>query len=457
MHVEIVIWNKWCFLNAPGNIKNDISAFLSYKVPNARFTYSGEEYKTLLTKKGAFKTGFLSSVVQRLSDIGCEVIKRDQRNNKFEILPGEVVHELPTGNLRDRQESALDVIFSDSNDLRGIVDAATNFGKNWVIAAATKTVLPKSKVLITIHRQELFVQLYEFLTECGIEVSRYGTYGNKRYTEIGHVTLAMYKTLGVDMQKTEVLAHLKSVGTLLVDEAHRATSKEYYEVLSNVDAYSVFYFSGTPFTGVDQHDLNMVGDSGEVKVKITNQDLIDDGVSQKPLVTFKTITQSSMPIFTYQDELLELMYSQERLNYMKSIINESLDSNTLISVRTKDHGEYLLVELSKLATVVEFVQSNDPERASKVKSFKDGITKVLITTEILKEGVNLPLIHNYINAAEGKSVVWLKQFLGRALRHDGINETVNVYDFIDMGRYTKAHSDERLRIYTAEGFDIKII
>ncbi len=457
MHVEIVIWNKWCFLNAPGNVRNDISAFLSYKVPGARFTYSGDEYKTLLTKKGAFKTGFLSSVVQRLSDIGCEVVKRDQRNNKFEILPEEVVHTLPTGDLRERQIEVVDTIFSDSNNLRGIVDAATNFGKNWIIAATVKTVLPKSKVVITIHRQELFVQLYEFLTECGIEVSRYGTYGKTRYTELGDVTLAMYKTLLVDIQTTEVLSHLKGVGTLLVDEAHRATSKEYYGVLSNIDAYAVFYLSGTPFTGVDQHDLNIVGDSGEVLIKVTNQDLVEDGVSQKPIVTFKKITQSSMPIFNYQDELLDLMYSQERLNWMKEIINNSLDSNTLISVRTKDHGEYLLVELSKLDTVVEFVQSNDPERLQKVKSFKDGITKVLITTEILKEGVNLPLIHNYINAAEGKSIVWLKQFLGRALRHDGINETVNVFDFVDMGRYTKPHSDERLSIYKNEGFDIKIV
>jgi len=452
LHVEIIVWNKWCYLNAAIGIKQDISALLSYKVPNSRFTYSQEEYRSMLTKKGAFKTGFLQSVVSRLKEIGCEVLIKDQRLNKFYVT--DICQDLPAGDLRERQADVMRSIFADHNSYRGIIDAATNFGKNWLIAAIVKTVESNSKVVITIHRQELFAQLYEFMTQCGIDVSLYGTYKGKKYSELGNVTLVMYKTLLTNIQSTEIQSHLKTTGTVIVDEAHRAAAKEYYTVLSYIEAYCVFYLSGTPFTGVDSHDLNMVGDSGEVIAKITNQDLISDGVSQKPIIKFFKITETGMPLFGYQDELLELWYSTHRLSIIKKIIAEDIDRNTLIAVKTKDHGEFLLTELSKLNTTVEFVQSNDPERSAKISSFRDGVTKVLITTEILKEGVNLPNIRNLINAAEGKSIVWLKQFLGRALRHDGVNESVNVYDFIDVGRYTKEHSEERLSIYKKEGFDI---
>ena len=448
--IKFILWNKWSLLqcNDPKVIRT-FSDFLSYKV-NGRFTKNGNDTVSLLTKKNAFKTGFFPLIYNLLKD-NYEISVQDNRTNLFYIT--EVDYTLPIGELRDNQIDCVKAFFASKGWYRGIINAATNYGKNWVITSILKNLAPYTNVVITVHRTELFEQLYEMFTSCGLEVSLYGTLGKESYKNLGKITLLMPTSVGEEVLSSNFALHMKSVGALIVDECHRATAKEYMRVLSLIDAFAVCYLSGTPYTDNPNHDLNVIGDSGHEIFKITNKDLIDEGISQRPTVVIHTIHRRDYSI-DYDEEKQSIITCEERLQIIKDYILADLDKVILIPVAVKDHGHYLYRELSSLPTTVDFIYSGDPHRRKKLSDYKDGKIKVLISTEVLKEGVNIPNINILINAAWGKSVVWVKQFVGRLLRHDGISSECLVVDFIDPGQNTKQHSYQRLERYTAESFEI---
>ena len=80
---------------------------------------------------------------------------------------------------------------------------------------------------------------------------------------------------------------------------------------------------------------------------------------------------------------------------------------------------------------------------------------VLISTGVLKEGVNLPRIATLIIASGGRSTAYIKQWCGRAERKHESKTEVEVHDFYDIGRYVQQHSRARIKIYTDELFPIE--
>ncbi len=84
---------------------------------------------------------------------------------------------------------------------------------------------------------------------------------------------------------------------------------------------------------------------------------------------------------------------------------------------------------------------------------------LLIATPFFREGVDLPEIDAFVNAAGGKSEVDTLQALGRALRPRADKTTVDVYDFADGGAPTDRpdkdhlalHTLERVRLYREQG------
>ena len=82
---------------------------------------------------------------------------------------------------------------------------------------------------------------------------------------------------------------------------------------------------------------------------------------------------------------------------------------------------------------------------------------MLIASQILKEGVNIPSIEDIINGQGGESKIFVKQYLiGRSARkYKG--EGVCIHDFYDKGRWVEDHSKQRIKIYREEGLDITFV
>ena len=87
---------------------------------------------------------------------------------------------------------------------------------------------------------------------------------------------------------------------------------------------------------------------------------------------------------------------------------------------------------------------------------------LLIATPFFREGINVPEIDAFVNAAAGKSEVDLAQALGRALRPRPDKAVVAVYDFSDGGAetrrpdkdYLEMWSLERVRIWRGLGYEV---
>lgn len=453
------------------NIMQQLRDYLKVKVKGYEHTQAYKNrvwdgYKPFITPKGNFATGFLPMVCKFLDDLGVQIEILDKRRNlpKF----GEVVEMLPNGyELTGKFSHQSELVAKCDNWLeiqgqklyypRGIIDAATNAGKNSICASLYLT-MGKPKTLFLIHSADIFKQAVEFFSSC-FEVTQVNT----KKMDFGNFTVAMVKTLYKRSKESlNIAKELKRYELLICDECHRSSADEYSKLLQKVDAGARIFVSGTPLENEDKvKNMIIIGLSGRVLGKVTNQEMIDKGVSQRPIVKF---LYNSTPIareLDYDSEEKEVI--QRSLTQAENILNLCIERRELgklgvISFIDIEHGEFLqkyLNDSGKLG-VVEIVHGKDRGRAKKIEAFKEGKIDVLVSSMILKEGLNIPNIHYLIRAEGGKSVITSKQFVGRAIRDDKENTTVEIIDFYhgSNSKYCSEHSMKRLKTYKKEGFEI---
>lgn len=146
------------------------------------------------------------------------------------------------------------------------------------------------------------------------------------------------------------------------------------------------------------------------------------------------------------------MYSTERVTIMGQICAKA-SGPVIIAVEEIQHGEFISDNL-RISKSWTLTHGEDPKQDEKIQMFKDGKIDVLISTGILKEGVNIPVITDIIYATGGKSKVSIKQWMGRGERLDEGKDEVIMHDFYDIGKYIRKHSEARLKLYTDEGMPI---
>ena len=89
--------------------------------------------------------------------------------------------------------------------------------------------------------------------------------------------------------------------------------------------------------------------------------------------------------------------------------------------------------------------------------FKEGSLKILLSSSILDEGIDIERIDTLVLASARKSRRQILQRIGRGLRRKRGENVVDIIDFFDLdGKYLEKHSRERLKLYKKEKFDIII-
>jgi superfamily II DNA or RNA helicase len=106
-----------------------------------------------------------------------------------------------------------------------------------------------------------------------------------------------------------------------------------------------------------------------------------------------------------------------------------------------------------------FINGQTPSfaRNDAMAKFRSGQLPCIISTNILDEGVDVPKINVLILTSGGKSAIRVLQRVGRALRKKAKGElnVAKIIDFQHLGNeHLENHSDERLKIYRKEKFDI---
>lgn len=460
-------------LQAPG-ILQELSDYMSVDVPGAFFTsaYKKRHWdgkRRFITPKGhKMATGFLPLLLKYIEEehpgLSVELVDNrgelPQFRDDFLTTVGDVqITEEYEHQIRMIQafDNILHYSFGDLYFPRGIMNAATNAGKTAAIGGVYLNLLGDNKMIVLIHRKTIFEQLVKYFSTIG-EV---GTIDAKNYN-VQTITIGMIKTVFNRLESPNVQKDLSQFNVVACDEAHLSGSKTYSKVLQHIPAPVRVFVSGTPFdSDAIINKMIAIGLSGPEVVKVSKRELMDKGISANVVVHIHLCrTKPKKALVSYKDSIDELIYySMDRVVEMHDII-KSTDRSTLIAIEQIEHGKFIFEKLKLLSMMdqneltVEFVHGTDSKREEKIEQFKSGSIKVLISTEILKEGVNIPIIGNTIYAVGGKSGVDIKQWMGRGERKSDIEE-VTFHDFYDIGKYVATQSRKRIRLYRAE--DLQVI
>lgn len=419
-------------------------------------------YKVYITKSLKFPTGFLEQVYKYLEDLGFTIEIVDNRKN-LPKFSDAFINTIGDWILRDYQE---DMVKCANRYLklgnvslyypRGIWDAATNAGKTSAIAGLYNN-LVGAKAIFLLSNRTAFDQMVEYFSTM-YDVGQVKS-GKVVFTDF---TVAMCKTLynKVVAKDLNVLKELSNVNTLFVDETHEAGSNTYNKLLSTINAGARFFVSGTPLDNDKTvNNLPIIGLSGKVIYRISNKDLIAKGVSMKPLIKV-LLNWSGQGYLDYKKEYEKVVeFSENRLRLIFEIIEKHQDKQIMITFKNKEHGKFiydrLLERFPYLQNECYYIHGESKIRSVAIEDFKRNKVQVLIASMILKQSINIPNIEVLVLAHGGKSKITVKQFVGRALRTDGKNTEVLIYDFFDMGKFVSKHSKKRLAIYRQEGFDLE--
>ena len=282
----------------------------------------------------------------------------------------------------------------------------------------------------------------------------------------------------------EAMDFLESLVGFIVDECHHTKSDSFYKTF--LYAENAIYRIG--LTGsIDQNDPMLVqrlrGTFSKVISETRNSQMIERGISAKPTIYFSTIEhvlndiEEELPngeVEIIKNEPLDISLNKNYMdsydkgivknNYRNTVIAKIAEINynkgrgVLIILNRIEHGDSISHMLDTLGIPHAFVQGEMEveEREKHFTDMKQGKLKVLISTSLMDEGVDISGIDALIMGAGGKSLRQVLQRIGRGLRYkdDGENK-LYVYDFTDrVNDFLFSHYKQRREIYEEEGFDI---
>ena len=389
--------------------------------------------------------------------------------NKFTLLnstfPRLIAEKTKINDIvfRDYQLDALEAALTKQ---RGVVHVATNGGKTAIMAGIIKAFkIPKT--LILVHSSKLARQLKEnieyFLDE------PVGMIGSGFFDHNAQIVIGMPGSLKITKNKNKrksfVLKSLfENVRLICIDEVHHVASKQFEEVLKKCKyAYSRFGFSGTPFLRSDGKNILVEALVGPEIIRVSNKQLIDRGISAKPIVFFHQVNSS-----------LELKERDWQTVYKKGIVHHEKRNESIVSLASKaaENGKLVFISVFEIShglnlknllsmktqeSCVFIHGTQDPYTQDALqKSFERGEVKILIGSPVLGEGIDFDAAVDCLIVADAKKApINLVQKVGRVLRKG--KRILVVHDFIDnCHKYLKKHSTERLQIYRKEKFEVNM-
>lgn len=327
---------------------------------------------------------------------------------------------------------------------RGIVKMPTGSGKgDLIISFLLETQEP---ALVIVDRVLLAEQLTKRAKESGLENVGILT-GKKNDTENKKIVFA---TIG-SIKKIPALNNFRM---LIVDELHHASSKRFQDFLFETSFPVQIGFSATP-DKEDKYIFALIRQYfGGIVFEVLAETMVQNEVIAKPKIIF--LENEVNPMIDWPSSYKECIIKNSERNKLIVDIVEKHQEKILVLIKDvkNKQGEILKNYIMENTTKnVEFIQGATKNRQEVLDWFEKGDLDVLISTNILNEGISLKEIRILVNASGGKSKVENLQKIGRGTRIKKDKKEVLVYDFLDLGnKFTQRHSRERMRIYIKEGF-----
>lgn len=334
------------------------------------------------------------------------------------------------GELRDFQVEAVEAMAT--RDF-GTLSAPTGSGKT--VMALALIARRKQLTMVVVHTRELMEQWIDrietFLSIPAQEVGRIG--GGKLMVGdkiTGALVQSLYKCAG------EVAPR---IGSLVVDECHRAPSRTFTEAVTAFNSKFMLGLSATPFRrdGLSRLIWWFIGD----KVHEVNKEaLVDAGhVLQAEVVWRETdFTPTFDPSEEYSRMLSELTQDPAR-NAMiaEDVTREAQNGGGAILVLSdrKAHCQTLAGLLADRGVKADLLTGDlsNGERQEVVEALNAGRVKVLVATgQLIGEGFDCRELSTLFLATPIKFNGRLLQYLGRVLRPAPGKSQPRVFDYVDL-------------------------
>ena len=251
---------------------------------------------------------------------------------------------------------------------------------------------------------------------------------------------------------------------ILVSNCHHVSATSFQEVLNCFDYASIRVgLTGTVDKSNPVNEMKLYSCVGPIIKRISNNYLIKKGVSAKPICLMFKISNPDLSNLEYQDAYtFGIVKNYYRHQIIYDICNkETNDGNkVLILVERLDHGQILEEILSDLNKEVYFTngQLGSSDRELLLNKLREGKLDILISSNILDEGVDVSGINAIIYARGMRSMRKLLQGIGRGLRLKEDKSNLRFYDFVDNTNLNLLiHSKERYETLTEEQFDVKLL
>jgi superfamily II DNA or RNA helicase len=417
-------------------------------------------YKTHGTKEALFPTGFIPKIKLYLESVGykfelinlnpIEIGIKDQYVLKEKVGEGKI-------KFRPDQIKLMDEAFKNK---RGLIKSPTGSGKSILMMGITSKFMKEENILILCHNASIVKQLHNDFTKYFSRVTMFGgdIDPQLKFEPLKHrIVLSTIQSFS----KIHPNNYCDYFSCVMVDEAHRVSSFTglYADVLQNILAPYRFGFTATlPTTPEAQFAYE--GFIGPMIAELSINEAAELNILAKPkLKIIKAGFPASLrDIRDYHSVYEEgIVQNETRNQQIVAIIQECVnrDETVLIFVNKIAQGENIAEICFQQGVSITFVQgSSDIETRERVRNELNlGSIRAVISTTVWKEGINIPNLHNIINAAGGKSEIATLQAIGRGLRKTSGKYMVRIYDFFDPGHpYLIAHFGERLCLYMDMGW-----
>ena len=320
---------------------------------------------------------------------------------------------------------------------KAIVISATGTGKTILSALDVRAVDPV-RLLFVVHREQILDRtIEEYRRVLGGPESNYGKLtGNFRQGDRRYV-FATVQTLS----RSGVLAGFapNAFDYVIVDEAHRAASSSYRQVMEHFTPEFLLGLTATPerTDGVNVFELFDYNVPYEIRL---NHALEEGMLSPFHYYGIADVTYDDGKTVTSESDLNRLI-SPERVDHLVNAIDTygqaGVAPHGLIFCSSKAEARALSAALNEtelrgqaLRTVALTGEDSIAHREAMVDELEAGSIDYILTVDVFNEGVDIPCINQVIMLRQTESAIVFVQQLGRGLRKAPGKDYLVVIDFI---------------------------
>ena len=377
--------------------------------------------------------------------------------------------------MRDYQISSIKSWINDVNTVgQGIIKAPTGSGKSVIAILASLQMLknkPNAKIVYAVNSTTLLKQFQAFARK--EDLSFVLVSGELNEIEKGQksdfiaLSVSYYYSQKKRNQNQKLKELVQNADLVILDEAHHTPANMVKSLLLDSPNSIRIGLTATPLRE-DGRDLEIAGLLGRISYSIDYTELVQKHylvpleyiqftpkISRKIYDKLKTLNES------YSDQPFSKLYSAvlrlfENSPYTNSqIIQKIKELNkfpALVIVRRIVMAKKLSELLNQEGITSDWVSSKTSleERIQKIENLKNGKLKVLVSTSLADEGLDIPELKLVVLLSQGKSRIKLIQRIGRVMRPALNKEKGYVLDIAYNADIFQRQVSKRIKFVSSE-------